>query len=264
MKKLFALLLSAHLAFGAVAYDTAVQIAYVSGSPGTSTQTLTVAGPNPFVGVCVWEDTAAQFAAVTYNGVSLTRSPAGEFHNTASSLYLSFYYTASAPATGTHNIVIVFTGGQRLGIGFAYKNTAGYDASGSGSTGTAALIFDPVTIVASNAWAAACIQNNNGTTPSAGDGTAGSTVNTFRATDNLGGFLSLFDTNALSIGTGSYSMKVFSQPDHISTNNFGAIGFSLAPVSSSIRHRAIQSRLAPPNIPILSAMLGQLFFRPIR
>jgi hypothetical protein len=203
---------------------------YVNG-PQTATWAHVIAGPNPFAGVCVWEDTAGQISSPQYNGVALTAAVT-DYHDTTSGVYMSLYYTSTAPATGTHNFSFTYAGGQHLAIGWSYANSSGFDAKGSGSQGTAALAFDAVTRVNSSSWAGTCNETTTGTTPTQGDGTNGSSTNVLRGTDNLGGYMSWLDSNGNSL-IGGTSMKYFTQPDHVSTHAFGAVSISIAPVAAT-------------------------------
>lgn len=128
-----------------------------------------------FVSSICWGDNSVSISGATFNGVALTRSP--NAHNAINS-YSNDIWRLTAPATGTHNLVVTFSGTMAdyvTVINTSYTNAAQSgqpDSSNAASNASASSLSVSDTTITNNCILVDCFMDVDHTaatlTPGAG------------------------------------------------------------------------------------------------
>jgi len=105
----------------ATVVDKGIATGASSGTSRTVSATLT-AGSNTYLLVFVWNQTGNSFTGVTWNGGAMTSGAV----NAPQFAFRSQFYYLAAPTTGTHDIVVSWSGAD-TSVGVAYVSLAGAD-----------------------------------------------------------------------------------------------------------------------------------------
>lgn len=181
----------------AIAYDTTSGANPANGTSFTHAHTCT--GTNPHLTVWIMMGNASDVVTgVTYGGVAMTRRVA--LSRGGGTGYL-FGYTLTNASTGANNVVASASATMTGIIVYATSHTeADFDSANSKTTIGSTSFNIPTTVVASNSWLLAGVQDN------AGNSTAGSgTVK--RSALSAGFGQQCYDSNG-TVGTGSQSLNM--------------------------------------------------------
>lgn len=211
----------------AIAFDAAS--AQSQDASVTSTFAHTCSGSDRYLIVGVMVGAGNTVTGVTYNGVAMTQI---NTQISGGTTFDNFYlFGLVAPATGANNIVITASASTFIyGGGLSYTGVDqanSVDVSTTATSTVVGAITTSLTTTIDNVWLVAFVGmgngNNNGNTITAG----ASTIR--RTTDpGLGGWYSLFDSNAAKTPAGSHSLN-FSTTGYISTPKFGINMTSIRP-----------------------------------
>lgn len=182
----------------AIAFDASVSLGTATSTSLTGAHTTSGSSRILFVGGIV-DATTDVVTGVTYNGVAMTR--VGYYADTGSS-QSTFLYVLHAPATGSNNVVISWSGTHTCyGIASSYTgaNQSSTVDSSITNTATTADLTTTTTTVADNAWLIMMARAEGGVM------TAG--ANTFLRQNNINNSTAIFDSNGAQTPPGSHSLR---------------------------------------------------------
>jgi len=182
-------------------FDAATDGGNNGGGSTSLTFSHTVTGSDPILFVGFVGDLIANpdlITGVTYNGVAMTQVRASNLSGCERWVYL---YGLTAPATGSHSVVITSSGVQWVLAGAAsYTGASAVRNSTNSTSGTPATTWTTFLTPDTDACWMVLMEHARGASPTAG---AGSTL---RAVDAANATWGLFDSNGPITPPSSYSM----------------------------------------------------------
>lgn len=213
------------VAEAAVSFDNSLFNSNISGGGnGPRSFSYTVSGSNPILFVALEIDSSQTVTGVTYNGVSMTQTDSIVPRSTIT----DYLFMLQAPATGTHNVTVSYTGSPNLrGCAVSYDGAAQTGQPDNHKTDS--QTNDPTTVSlttnANDSWMVMFSEDANA------DGLSITAGGTLRQGDGGSNTFAFFDSNGAIAPAGSHSMTIEHTFNNVALKSLVA---SFAPIQSGI------------------------------